>query len=177
MSALPRKDLRDSRTPLGHAEGSAAALADAVRSETRLLAELLKIMRAQRDALAKDDLKGIEDCVFATHRVLMTLGEARRRRRAINHVLGEGDDLSVSALGDFFGGVAPAELRTAADEIAAAARELQREVSVNRRALRHAIEGADQFVQRLCGTQPQQSGIYPAAVRTTGGGAILDRRI
>ncbi len=160
-----------------HAAASITALANALRSEARLLADLVGVMRRQRDAVAQDDLDGVDESVFATHRVLNTLGEARRRRRSVNGLLGEGNDLSISALDEFFGGALPDEVREAASTLTDIARTLQREVDINRRVLRQAIDGGDQYVRALCGVPANPSADYSGTSTPTSGGAILDRRI
>lgn len=173
------------RTPIAHTTATVTALGDALRSEARLLADLVAIMRRQRDAVARDDLDAVDDSVFATHRVLVTLGEARRRRRSLNHMLGEGDDLSLSSIEDFFVGDIPEGLRAAVELVTESARTLQREVEINRRVLRHAIDSADQFVRTLYGgpaPAPERYGAPGAASTQTtyaprAGGNILDRRV
>jgi hypothetical protein len=173
------------RAPIAYTSGTVTALGDALRSEVRLLADLVAIMRRQRDAVARDDLDAIDDSVFATHRVLVTLGEARRRRRSLNHLLGEGDDLSLSAIEDFFVGDVPEDLRAAVILLTDGARALQREVEINRRVLRHAIDSADQFVRSLYGGPATVSAGYPSAAASStsttyaprSGGSILDRRV
>jgi hypothetical protein len=57
------------------------SLTDALTTERRLLDELIVVMRRQRTAVGQDDLQAVDDSVFSTHRVLVTLSEARRRRR------------------------------------------------------------------------------------------------
>jgi hypothetical protein len=145
------------RSPVTVSATTVTALVDALRSEARLLGDLGALMRRQRDAVSRDDLDAVDDSVFGTHRILLTLSEARRRRRSINHMLGEGDDLSIGALDDFFAGAIPRDVRTAADQLSEAARTLQREVEVNRRILRRAI------------AEQQQ--------RPRSGGSILDRTV
>ena len=155
-------------TPVAHTQGTATALTDALRDETRLLESLAAIMRAQRDAVSTDDIDAVDQSVFATHRVLVNLSEARRRRRQLNSLLGESDDLSVPALEAFFGGEPPSAVRVAADHLADAGRGLQREVEINRRVLRSAIERGDRHVRALAGLDGN-----PARA----GGSLLDRRV
>ena len=158
-------------TPVSHTLGSATALVDALRDEARLLDALATIMRAQRNAVGTDDIDAVDQSVFATHRVLVNLNEARRRRRQLNQLLGESDDLSVPALEAFFGGEPPADVRAAADHLADAGRGLQREVEINRRVLRQAIERGDRHVRTLAG-----GGNADSTMPRTGG-SLLDRRI
>jgi hypothetical protein len=71
------------------------SLTDALRTERRLLDELIQVMRRQRAAVGKDDLQAVDDSVFSTHRVLVTLSEARRRRRNLNTLIGQHEDLGI----------------------------------------------------------------------------------
>src|SRR5215207_5907568 len=67
--------------PGAHAPATLLALVDALGSERRLVDELTATMRRQRAAVAVDDLQAVDDSVFATHRLLATLGQARQRRK------------------------------------------------------------------------------------------------
>ncbi len=155
------------------AASTIAALADSLRTEARLLGDLTTIMRRQRESVAHDDLEGVDDSVFSTHRVLVTLQEARRRRRTLNHVLGEGDDLSVVALEEFFNGDLPPIVAEAAQALRTGAVALQQEVSVNRRVLREAISAGDRQVQMLVGA----AGTTPAGEPQPSGGRLIDRMV
>ena len=53
------------------------SLTDALKTERRLIDELISVMKRQRSAVGDDDLQAVDDSVFATHRVLVTLSEAR----------------------------------------------------------------------------------------------------
>lgn len=158
-------------------------LADTLRSEAALLTELSATMQRQRDAVASDDLDSIDESVFATHRVLTTLGETRRRRRMLAELLGENSDLSLSALERYFRGAPPANVRAATNELSEAARNLQRQVDLNRRVLRRAIEASDAYVRSLCHIPSSGPVGYLDGTQTTDkglgglGGAIVDRRI
>ena len=178
--ALPQAAIDPS---LARSASTIAALADALRSEARLLGDLAGIMRRQRASVTHDDLEGVDDSVFATHRVLVTLQEARRRRRTLNHVLGERDDLSVVALEEFFDGNLPPNVAEAADVLRSSAVLLQQEVSVNRRILREAISAGDRHVQMVLAAA---SATVPGATTGTAtgtdgllahGGRLIDRRI
>jgi hypothetical protein len=166
-----------SPVPLTHTKATVVALADALHAEARLLSDLAAVMRRQRDAVTHDDLAGIDDSVYATHRILVTLGEARRHRRSLNRVLGESDELSIAALDGYFSGDVPADIRGASDQLSETARVLHREVEVNRRVLREAIESGSRYVRSLCGA-PEASPIgYATAPGVAQAGYILDRRI
>lgn len=157
---------------LVNAASTIAALADSLRAEAKLLGDLTLIMRRQRESVTHDDLEGVDDSVFATHRVLVTLQEARRRRRTINHVLGEADDLSVVALEEFFNGELPPIVADATQALRTSAVALQQEVAINRRVLREAISAGDRQVQML---------VSAAGITTAGeppvGGRLIDRTV
>ena len=109
---------------------------DALTTERRLLDELIAVMRRQRNAVGEDDLQSVDDSVYATHRVLVTLSEARRRRRSLNALIGQREDLGIDALDDALGARMTPALRAARDELHDAARALSGEVELNRRLLR-----------------------------------------
>ena len=158
----------------------AVQFADTLRSEAKLLSELSATMQRQREAVAVDDLDGIDASVFATHRVLSTLAEARRRRRSLAQLLGGTDDLSLSGIVPLFRDRPPAHVAAATDELSEAARTLQREVEMNRRVLRRAVQASEASVRALCGMPPAAPAGYPNAPGTNdhaSGGNIVDRRM
>jgi hypothetical protein len=116
-----------------------ASLVEALTTERRLLEELRAVLCRQRDAVDADDLQAVDDTVFATHRVLVTLDEARQRRRHLNTLIGESKDLGVHALDIVLGTRMTPELYAARDALRHSAQELSRDVAVNRRVLRVAL--------------------------------------
>jgi hypothetical protein len=179
MSATPLATLAASG-PSAHSASTVATLAETLRAEARLLEDLVSIMNRQRDAVSHDDIDALDDTVFSTHRVLVTLGEARRRRRSLNALLGGSDDLSLTALDELFDGNVPLEIRSAAGRLTDTAKVLQREVEINRRVLRVAIEAGDRLVRVLMGAPVASSISYvPTQHARAGspGGVILDRRV
>ncbi|MEP6619471.1 MAG: flagellar protein FlgN [bacterium] len=161
---------------------SVDVLADSMASETRLIDELIAIMQRQRKAVAMDDLQAVDDSVFATHRVLVTLNEARRRRHALNRMLGEREDLSIDSLDDVLGSRMTDRLRSLRELLQQAARSLSQEVSVNRQVLRHALAGGDAYVRALTGAPPgpvtygSQPASASAPQEASNGGFLLNRR-
>ena len=163
-SASPDVPPPDDRCARGGA--SLDALADTLASETRLLTHLGTLLQRQRAAVADDDLDEIEDTVYNTHRILMTLSEARRRRTALLDLLGAG------------AGEGP--LRADIDLLRDAALTLSREVEISRQILRHAMAGNEELIRTAYGV-PEAGGFYDqsAAPATLGDGAegtILRRR-
>lgn len=158
------------------------ALADAVSSEIRLLEDLIGVMRRQRNAVGEDDLQAIDDSVYATHRVLVTLAEARRRRRSLSQLVSGVDDFPLRNLEQLLGDTMIDELRNARDGLHAAALTLSQEVETNRQVLRQAMAAGSEYVRSLYGGQEGEAmTLYSAEPQRTEresspGGVLVDRR-
>jgi hypothetical protein len=157
----------------------ADSLAEALLAESQTLDELLGVIRRQRAAVARDDLQAIDDSVFATHRILVTLEEARRRRRSLNQLLGQPDDLALTDLEDALGDRMTPDLRDARDTLIDIARTLSREVGINRDVLRGVIANGEALVRGLSGNGIDTSAGYtgPKGTPVKGSATMLDRRI
>jgi hypothetical protein len=180
IDSKPEETLPVLRTVLSPVD----SLTEALATERRLIDDLIGIMRKQRSAVGDDDHQVVDDSVFATHRVLVTLSEARRRRRNLNALIGQPEDLGIHALDEALGNRMTAGLRAARDELHSAAKTLSREVAMNRRILKEALAAGDQYARTLAGV-----GANPATDTPTYGAgngtparpqqttALLDRRI
>lgn len=115
------------------------ALHDALVSERRLLEELIAQMRHQRTAVSIEDIEGVGDTTFATHRILATLGQARQRRRQLNFLLGGSEECSLSELENMLGDQIDGRVREARQRLQQAADLLSREVEMNRKLVREAL--------------------------------------
>ena len=155
-------------------------LVDSLASEKRLVEELIIIMRRQRDAVGRDDLESVDDSVYAIQRVLFTLGEARKRRRALNHRVSQTDDLPLRELESILGDAATPEFRQARVALQGAARTLSNEVAVNRRLLREALAAGDEYARALFGVETTEPSGYgngsQAATTTVASGQLINRR-
>jgi len=153
------------------------ALTNAVTSELRLLEDLIGIMRRQRKAVSGDDLQGVDDSVFATHRVLVTLAEARRRRRSLNQLVGGNEDLPLRNIEELLGDRMTDELRFAREGLHAAALTLSQEVETNRHLLREALASGTEYVRAIYGTPEPAAGYAPSAQRAEPepGGMLINR--
>jgi hypothetical protein len=153
------------------------ALAEAITSESRLLDELAGIMQRQRAAVAEDDIDRVDDSVYATHRVLLTLGEARRRRRSLNRLISDNDELAIRQLEELLGGVLPESLQQAREALRVSAELLATEVETNRRVLRQAMTAGDAYVRTLLGVEAGAAGYRQTpAPEPRAGGLLVDRR-
>ena len=114
-------------------------LIDVLNSEARLLRELSTVLVRQEKALSMANAAAVEESVYAVHRVLHTLSAARARRKSINRMLGEQEDLPLGDLEVVLGRAMTEDVRTARDDLADAARDLGDRLDDARQALQSAI--------------------------------------
>lgn len=149
-------------------ETAVEVLSDVLGTERRLLEELVNVMQRQRAAVAADDLQSLDDSVFATYRVLATLGEARRRRKSVNRLLGGEEDMNVNDLEEILGDRATPSVIDARNALQDAAVSLSREVDMNKQVLRSAMDSGNDYVQKLFGgAQPAATYVGPLASGAT----------
>jgi plasmid stability protein len=155
------------------------ALTGAIAAELRLLEDLIAVMRGQRSCVAGEDLQGVDDSVFATHRILVTLGEARRQRRSLICLLGGGDDLPLQQLDDLLGSQMTDDLRAVRGSLVGAAGTLSREVEMNRQILRHALSHGGDLMREVYGAGEAQTYRPEAHApeRERPGGLLIDRQV
>ena len=142
-------------------ETAVEVLTDVLGTERRLLEELVNVMQKQRAAVSSDDLQSLDDSVFATYRVLATLGEARRRRKSVNRLLGGAEDMNVNDLEEILGDRATPDVIAARNALQASAAILSREVDINKQVLRTAMDNGNDYVQKLFGS-PTPAATYVA---------------
>ena len=147
------------------------ALHDALISERKLLDDLIAQMRRQRASVAADDIEGVDESTFATHRILATLGQARTRRRQLNILLGGSEDCTLRELENMLGDQVDSRLRDARLRLTQAADLLAREVGMNRKLLREALTSTDQHVRTLVGAPAQPTTYATEGVVTPNSGA------
>ena len=157
------------------------ALHDALVSERRLLDDLIAQMRRQRSAVSADDIQGVDDSTFATHRILATLGQARTRRRQLNVLLGGSEEMTLREIEDLLGDLVDDRFRDARQRLQLAADMLTREVGMNRKLLREALTNTDQHVRTLVGaptapTTYATEGMHTAVPAGTRG-VLLNRTV
>jgi hypothetical protein len=121
-------------SPTAAGQSPIDSLAEALHAERRLLDELGAVVRRQRAAVATDDMDAVSDCVFATHRMLVTLREARTHRQSIGALIGlpAGADAGTDSLERALGARMTPAIRAARDELHESARALAREVAESR---------------------------------------------
>jgi FlgN protein len=145
-------------------ETAVEVLSDVLGTERRLLEELMLVMQKQRAAVAADDLQALDDSVFATYRVLATLGEARRRRKSVNRLLGGAEDMNVNDLEEILGDRATPTVIDARNALQDTAAALSREVDINKQVLRTAMDNGNDYVQKLFGAAQPAAATYVAPI-------------
>ncbi|MCC7195115.1 MAG: flagellar export chaperone FlgN [Gemmatimonadaceae bacterium] len=154
-----------------------AMLVAALDTEARLVTKLLDVMKRQRAAVARGDVEALEAENGAAHRVLTTLGEAKRYRSTLNEQLGESADLRLSAIAEWFGGAAPTALEAAVLQLAHVARVLDDELLVNQQVLRAVSASTDREVRMLLGAVAAPAIQYQASPEPCAGRSVLvDRK-
>lgn len=159
----------------------AGSLADALASECRLLEDLTLVLRQQRDGVAGNDLEAIDASVYAAQRVLLTLQQARKRRRTLLGLLAGREDVGLGELEEVVGPAdLTAQVRAARDALQRAARSLARELDVNRRVLNGAIAVGDELIRAMVGGDPRPALYTPDAHAPDGagggGGSLLNTK-
>lgn len=160
--------------------GDIVELARALHTETRLLGDLAETLRRQRAGVSCDDVQAVDESVFGAHRIIRTLGEARRRRRTlVERIIGE-QELPLREWDDAFGGLLTPELRDACGRAQDAAETVAREIEINRCVLRTALAASNKLFRALAGGQ-QQAVAYGADASAAGqpqrGALLFDREV
>lgn len=140
----------------GHGETEAGpvfdtrSLADAIKVECRLLRELRDVLKRQGKGIVHDDLEAIDETIVAAHRVMHTLGEARRRRRALLGFLAPTEDTRLDELDAALGPHMTSRLVSARARLHYEAQRVAREIEINCQLLSAALDREDRFIRGLC---------------------------
>ena len=151
-------------------------LAGALEREAQLAVALRDALVRQREAVAASRADDVNESVEAIGRILLTMEEARRARAATMTSLCGDAPPPIDRLGEALGVTPPAELVAAGRALERAAREVVREVGINREVLRRAVEAGESFLQALFSTVDASCYRAPAAEETPLPGLLLDRR-
>ena len=145
----------------GPQRGRQRDLVDALRSERRQLDELYGALQRQRRAVAEEDIEGVEAAVRDVQRILLTLGEALRRRRSLITLITGTEDSDLEALVASVG-ASSSELRDTALGLIHAARVVSGELQTTRILLQGAIEMGDRHLKTISGAEDPESLYRPA---------------
>lgn len=120
-------------------------LASALREETALLESLIGLLERQRQGIAQQDLEVIDETVHGSQRILLTLGEARkRRRRLVQITTGAEPDA-----GDVDMTKIDPRAKAAWTTLENTARRLSDTLSINQSVLQEAIRFGEEYVRTV----------------------------
>ncbi len=157
------------------------SLAAAFVRESKLLIDLMEVLKRQRGAVSKDDLAVVDETVYSAQRIFRTLAEARRRRHALLEILGVDGGLGLDDLEEGLCGRMTEEVAEARDRLKEAAGHLSRELDMNRKILSGAIATGETLIRGLRGGGGKTAGVYGpgAQARPSEGeaGLIINRQI
>jgi len=160
---------------------AADSLARALLQEASLLTRMAETLQNQREAVAAEDLAGVDDTIFSGQRILRTLAEARLRRRTLLHVLVGDPEHHLCDLPETLGPRTTPSLDQALPAIEAAAQELAKELRVNREILSSAMRSGEDLIRVMGGAEGQDAGVYSPGAdsesRKRDHGMIIDRQV
>ena len=146
-------------------------LASALREETALLESLIQLLERQRQGIAQQDLEVIDETVHGSQRILLTLGEARKRRRSLVQITTgaerEEDEVDMAKIDP--------RARDAWATLKSTARRLSDTLSVNQSVLQEAIRFGEEYVRTVFQGLTDDPAAYDreARVATDAGGSVL----
>lgn len=158
-------------------ERTMASLAESLGAEARLLMRLGDVLRDQREGVGEDDVEKVDDSVHAAHRIMQTLGEARRRRETLLHLLTDRRNVRLSALPEVLGSQITEELVLRQDELDGAAQRVSTEVALTRSVLTEAIDLNGRYVKRLLGQAPAAYGDHGHSDPAVSAPALINRKV
>lgn len=155
------------------------SLTEALETERHLLEELARVLVAQRRGVSTDDLEALDESVFAAHRVFRTLQEARQRRRTLLELVGADADIELRELESVLGPDMTEELGVSRDQLLGAAKNLARELAMNRRVIDGAMAVGGQLLEIFVGGG-ENAALYERGSESSKGGnagALLNTRV
>ena len=139
------------------------ALCAALIAETGLVAGMRQALLAQRAAIAANDGEAVQASIADIGRVVQGLGEARQRRRHILQLLCGDSMLALDEVEAAIGWPFPEAVREARRVLRREAEGVTRDVSINHRVLRGAVEAGDRFLQELFSSWGTSTPTYSAS--------------
>jgi hypothetical protein len=127
-------------------------LVRALNAERSLLGELREVLMVQREAVAQNDQAGVEVSIHAMGRIMLTLEESRRQRRAVLSLIADGNEVALTDLEEYVGDPVPEDLRSAREAVQRLAVATANDLAINQHVLDRVLHAGDTFLQRLFST-------------------------
>lgn len=153
-------------------------LAAAFREEAELLESLIGVLERQRRGIAASDLSIVDETVHGSQRILLTLGEARKKRRRLLQ-LNVGSDRIDDSISDGSERLGPAA-RAAWRHLREVADRLSATLSVNQSVLQEAIRFGEEYVRAVFGGEGSDHAGYTKDARPSAeasGGVLINRKV
>ncbi len=157
------------------------SLANTLTRETEILTALREILRKQREAVAAEDLAGVDDTIFSAQRIFRTLAEARTKRRTLLEILSGNPDTPLTEVRMVLGPRVTPAVIGALEDLRLVALELSGDLEINRQVLHGAIQSGEELIRALAGAGNEDPGLYgPQADVASGSGdhgLIINRQV
>ncbi|MGI9626403.1 MAG: flagellar protein FlgN [Longimicrobiales bacterium] len=151
-------------------------LAVALREEAALIESLIEVLQRQRRGIAENDLTVVDETVSGSQRILLTLGEARKKRRRLVQILAAGQSETGTPGEEQLGPAA----RVAWRQLKDVAGRLSSTLSVNQSVLQEAIRFGEEYVRAMFGAATPERAAYTqdaGPVADGPGGVLINRRV
>lgn len=135
-------------------------LAVALSREARLLDDLRDALTWQRAGVARNNADDIEDSINRMDHVLSTLVEIRARRAALMALVTGSEQTPLRQLAEVLPAPLPRALEEARNNVRQSATAVTREVAINQRVIRHALDSGELFIQQLFSTVGGPASTY-----------------
>lgn len=156
------------------------ALTDTMTTERHLLEDLITVLDNQKTGVASNDISAVDESVYAAQRIFLTLRQARRHRRGLLNALMGQKEVTLADMDSALGSGMTASLTEARDDLKAAARQLTRQLEVNRRVIQEATANGDRLIRAVYGV-PERASTYARegddSVPSGGAGAFLNTKV
>ena len=153
-------------------------LASALRDEAELLESLIQVLERQRQGIADSDLRVVDETVQGSQRILLTLGEARKKRRRLLQ-LTLGPDASGLSGPDQEQLLGPSA-RVAWEHLKEVAERLSTVLAVNQSVLQEAIRFGEEYVRAVFGGGVPDGAGYTRDAQPAvegNGGVLINRKV
>ena len=141
---------------------------------------LIALLDRQRRAVGEHDLSTVEETVHGSQRILLTLGEAKKRRARLVEIIAGDDPVDIADLEGSLGDRLGPKARRAWASLKEIAQSLSDALAVNQEILREAIRFGEEYVRAIYGGSVPDGAGYTAEARPSAegsGGVLINRRV
>lgn len=148
--------------PIEQQQERITQLVQALTAEVGILAELRETLVKQREAVAQSDQELVENSIHAMGRIILTLEETRRQRRALLGLVCNGESASLNDIEIYLSQVPESfiEARLAVREQSIATAN---DLAINQHVLDRVLHAGDTFLQRLFSSALENAPSYASS--------------